>query len=80
MLNFGSRHIAGKRPTTKNRQNVLGAGDIHEELLRNLRLRSHNIGQSGITHDGKLIIAVDGRMMTLPRIEKLLEPKDSAKR
>jgi hypothetical protein len=46
---------------------------MDNSTLEKLKRRGHNIGMAAVTHDGKMIIAVDGRMLTYPEIDQLLE-------
>jgi hypothetical protein len=48
-----------------------------EELHDALRQRGHTIGRSAVSHDGFLLLNVDGRMMKCIEAEELLKKETS---
>jgi hypothetical protein len=45
---------------------------MDDNTLDKLRGLGHEIGRAAVSPDGKMLIAVDGRMLTYPEIDKLL--------
>ena len=45
---------------------------MNKTTLDQLKRRGHAIGTTGVTHKGKMIINIDGRMLTYPEINQIL--------
>ena len=45
---------------------------MDDKTLDKLKRLGHEIGRAAVSHDGKMLVAVDGRMLTYPEIDKLL--------
>ena len=58
---------------TSLRKEELRIEPMDEKTLEKLKQLGHENGSTGMSHDGKLLIGVDGRMMTYPEIDKLLD-------
>ncbi len=52
---------------------------MDDKTLDMLKKLGHDIGRAAVSHDGKMLVAVDGRMLTYPEIDKLLADETEKK-
>ena len=45
---------------------------MDNRTIEELRKRGHEIGQAGMSHDGKNLLGIDGTLLTYPEIDELL--------
>jgi hypothetical protein len=46
------------------------------ELIARLEHRGYSVGKAGISPEGDLIVAVNGKMLTIAEIRRLVSPEE----